>query len=201
MTAKRKAAAVLVGLLIAGLLALIWFFSAQPGPQSNALSQAVQSDLQQKGLNSLTPGLGLLGAQQAVRKWAHTYLYLLLGGLCAAFCRLLGPLSPLGPRLCFAQLQRPAMNGTSILCRAAAAKCVMWHWMCWGHWRVFCFWRQQAGFFTASKQNCRAYDFTVGPAVFVFQSAMGTNRSSSLPGMGSSKLKKVMWAVAISVSF
>ena len=30
MTAKRKAAAVLVGLLIAGLLALIWFFSAQP---------------------------------------------------------------------------------------------------------------------------------------------------------------------------
>ena len=86
MTAKRKAAAVLVGLLIAGLLALIWFFSAQPGPQSNALSQAVQSDLQQKGLNSLTPGLGLLGAQQAVRKWAHTYIYLLLGGLCAAFC-------------------------------------------------------------------------------------------------------------------
>ena len=98
MTAKRKAAAVLVGLLIAGLLALIWFFSAQPGPQSNALSQAVQSDLQQKGLNSLTPGLGLLGAQQAVRKWAHTYIYLLLGGLCAAFCRLLAPLSPFGPR-------------------------------------------------------------------------------------------------------
>ena len=119
MTAKRKAAAVLVGLLIAGLLALIWFFSAQPGPQSNALSQAVQSDLQQKGLNSLTPGLGLLGAQQAVRKWAHTYIYLLLGGLCAEFCRLLAPLSPLGPRA-----QHFALP--LVFCTAAAA-CDEWH--------------------------------------------------------------------------
>lgn len=119
MTAKRKAAAVLVGLLIAGLLALIWFFSAQPGPQSNALSQAVQSDLQQNGLSSLTPGLGLLGAQQAVRKWAHTYIYLLLGGLCAAFCRLLAPLSSLGPRA-----QHFALP--LVFCTAAAA-CDEWH--------------------------------------------------------------------------
>ena len=48
-----------------------------------------------------------------------TYIYLLLGGLCAAFCRLLAPLSPLGPRA-----QHFALP--LVFCTAAAA-CDEWH--------------------------------------------------------------------------
>lgn len=99
MSTKRKIAAAICLGLILGVMALIWNFSAQPGVQSGALSQSVQQNMQQKGLDKLTPNLGFLTAQQAVRKWAHAYIYALLGALCAAECWVLRPVSHLPQKI------------------------------------------------------------------------------------------------------
>lgn len=114
MPRKRIAAAVCCGLGIFFVLALVWFFSAQPGTQSAALSEAVQRDIQRSGLTAFTPRLGLFTLQQAVRKWAHLYIYMVLGALCAIEGRLLHPLSPFCPRM--QQFCLPAA-----FCAAAAA--------------------------------------------------------------------------------
>lgn len=97
MPRKRIAAAAVCSFLILCVLCLIWFFSAQPGTQSAALSEAVQRDIQRSGLTALTPQLGLFTLQQAVRKWAHLYIYLVLGVLCAAEAHLFLPVSPFRP--------------------------------------------------------------------------------------------------------
>lgn len=94
MEKKRWAAAVLGALAIMAVLAAIWHFSAQPGTQSAALSRSVQKALQQKGLSRLTPGMGIFNVQQAVRKWAHVYIYTLLGAAAALEYRLLEPIFP-----------------------------------------------------------------------------------------------------------
>ncbi len=100
--------------MILGVLGLIWHFSSQPGPRSAALSEAVQQNMHRAGLAGFTPRLGLFTMQQAVRKWAHLYIYALLGLLTAAECRLLAPLSPF-------RAQRQHFIFPAAFCLAAAA--------------------------------------------------------------------------------
>lgn len=63
-----------------GVMALIFYFSSQPGSQSGALSEQVLDQMQQNGTADVfIPGLFSNNVQANVRKWAHVYIYTLLG--------------------------------------------------------------------------------------------------------------------------
>ena len=59
-----------------GIMALIFFLSAQPGEQSGALSEQVAQQMQQSGTAGLLiPAWFSANAYANVRKWAHVYIY------------------------------------------------------------------------------------------------------------------------------
>lgn len=63
-----------------GVMALIFYFSSQPGSQSGALSEQVLDRMQQSGTADVFIPEWFSGNVQAnVRKWAHVYIYAVLG--------------------------------------------------------------------------------------------------------------------------
>lgn len=63
-----------------GVMVLIFCFSSQPGTQSGALSKQVLSQMQQSGTADVfIPGWFSGNVQANVRKWAHVYIYAVLG--------------------------------------------------------------------------------------------------------------------------
>lgn len=75
-----------------GIMALIFFLSAQPGEQSGALSEQVAQQMQQSGTAGLLiPAWFSANAYANVRKWAHVYIYFALGASMAVTVRLWRP--------------------------------------------------------------------------------------------------------------
>lgn len=67
------------------LLVVIFVLSSQPGTQSGALSQQVAQQMQNSGTAEvLIPSWFSTNVYANVRKWAHVYIYLLLGVSMAA---------------------------------------------------------------------------------------------------------------------
>ena len=67
------------------LAVIIFCLSAQPGAQSGALSEQVAQQMQSSGTaDVLIPAWFSANAYANVRKWAHVYIYLLLGASMAA---------------------------------------------------------------------------------------------------------------------
>ncbi|MBM6716507.1 VanZ family protein [Gemmiger formicilis] len=63
-----------------GVMVLIFLFSSQPGAQSGALSEQVLDRVQQSGTADVFIPEWFSGNVQAnVRKWAHVYIYAVLG--------------------------------------------------------------------------------------------------------------------------
>lgn len=72
----------------AGIMALIFLLSAQPGAQSSALSEQVAQQMHSSGAaDMLVPAWFSANAYANVRKWAHIYIYLLLGASMAVTVR------------------------------------------------------------------------------------------------------------------
>ena len=65
--------------LTLSVMAAIFALSAQPGAQSYALSEQVMQQLQQGGLAPAAPGWFSADFHAELRKWAHVWLYGLLG--------------------------------------------------------------------------------------------------------------------------
>lgn len=61
------------------LMALIYSLSAQPGPQSERLSDVALSAAEKTGASAFTPGWFDARGYANIRKWAHVYLYAALG--------------------------------------------------------------------------------------------------------------------------
>ena len=72
-----------------GMMALIFFLSAQPGESSGALSESVADSMQHSGAaDLLLPAWFSANVYANVRKWAHVYIYAALGaaaGVTASF--------------------------------------------------------------------------------------------------------------------
>ena len=63
-----------------GIMALIFFLSAQPGESSGALSESVADSMQHSGAaDLLLPAWFSANVYANVRKWAHVYIYAALG--------------------------------------------------------------------------------------------------------------------------
>lgn len=63
-----------------GIMALIFLLSAQPGERSGALSEQVLDQMQQSGTADVfIPEWFSANVQANVRKWAHVYIYAVLG--------------------------------------------------------------------------------------------------------------------------
>ena len=69
---------ILLGISL-GLMALIFWFSAQPGSASGALSNQVADSLGGAAAGVVTPAWFSRNAYANVRKWAHIYVYAALG--------------------------------------------------------------------------------------------------------------------------
>lgn len=62
------------------VMALIFFFSAQPGETSYQLSGAVADSVQNSKVSAITPSwFSTQNFNANVRKWAHVYIYCALG--------------------------------------------------------------------------------------------------------------------------
>lgn len=62
------------------LMGIIFYFSAQPGTESDKVSEAVMNSLQSSKANRFTPQwFSTTNLHANVRKWAHVYIYCALG--------------------------------------------------------------------------------------------------------------------------
>ena len=65
--------------MMLGVMAVIFVLSAQPGEQSYALSAQLAQQLQQEDMAQAAPGWFSADFHANLRKWAHVWLYCLLG--------------------------------------------------------------------------------------------------------------------------
>lgn len=61
------------------LMALIFWFSAQPGAVSGALSDQLAKTVETSGAQAVVPGWFSPNQNANIRKWAHIYIYCALG--------------------------------------------------------------------------------------------------------------------------
>ena len=65
--------------MMLGVMVIIFVLSAQPGEQSYALSAQLAQQLQQEDMAQAAPGWFSADFHANLRKWAHVWLYCLLG--------------------------------------------------------------------------------------------------------------------------
>ena len=76
----KKHAKYLVLAVTLGIMALIFFFSSQPGETSYQLSGAVADTVQHSKVSAITPSwFSAQNFNANIRKWAHVYIYCALG--------------------------------------------------------------------------------------------------------------------------
>ena len=76
----KKHAKYLVLAVTLGIMALIFFFSSQPGETSYQLSGAVADTVQHSKVSTITPSwFSTQNFNANIRKWAHVYIYCALG--------------------------------------------------------------------------------------------------------------------------
>ena len=81
----KKHAKYLVLAVTLGIMALIFFFSSQPGETSYQLSGAVADTVQHSKVSAITPSwFSAQNFNANIRKWAHVYIYCALGVTMAA---------------------------------------------------------------------------------------------------------------------
>ena len=73
----KKALALLATL---GIMAAIFYFSSQPGTMSGSVSESVAQSIRDTGAEYMVPGWFSSNHITNIRKWAHVYIYLALGG-------------------------------------------------------------------------------------------------------------------------
>ncbi len=79
-SAMKKHAKYLVLAVTLGIMALIFFFSSQPGETSYQLSGAVADTVQHSKVSAITPSwFSAQNFNANIRKWAHVYIYCALG--------------------------------------------------------------------------------------------------------------------------
>lgn len=61
------------------VMALIFWFSAQPGAVSGALSDQLAQTVEHSGARAAVPGWFSANQNANIRKWAHIYIYCALG--------------------------------------------------------------------------------------------------------------------------
>ena len=76
----KKHSKYLVLAVTLGIMALIFFFSSQPGETSYQLSGAVADTVQHSKVSAITPSwFSAQNFNANIRKWAHVYIYCALG--------------------------------------------------------------------------------------------------------------------------
>lgn len=105
------------------IMAVIFVLSSQPAELSTKVSRAVTETVQAGRIKAITPlWFSTTNLNANVRKWAHIYIYCVLGVSMAVTVQLWLHRVTLRQRHCWHRrcvcCMRPVMSSTSILCRA-----------------------------------------------------------------------------------